>query len=149
MKPIEEIYRGFPDEEREKAVSSAPAGRAPDPRTFALALRLVLFVVALFLVGGVTSGIYRRECAEEHERRAVRLEIRSYLQLREVARAIEERRRLSGTLPSGLGEAGAGLSTALGKPLRYRAPGLHNPDGFDLWTEDRHGDPIGLRNWHE
>ena len=31
--------------------------------------------------------------------------------------------------------------------VHYRAPGIHNSDSFDLWTEDLSGDPEGINNW--
>ena len=39
-----------------------------------------------------------------------------------------------------------------GKRYRFRAPGLHNPDGYDLWSvgPDRiHGTPDDIGNWGE
>ncbi len=142
MKPIEEIYRPFPDEARE---ARPPAPPPPARRPLATLVRVVLFGATLFLLGVAMSAIHLRECARAQERERVRLEVRSYLTLQKVKQALEEHRRRTGALPSGVSEP----LTPLHRPIHYRAPGLHNPDGFDLWTEDRHGNPAGLRNWDE
>lgn len=75
-----------------------------------------------------------------------------------LAKTLEMHRQAEGTLPTSLDrlmtrpsdDAGQwrgpyildpnSLLDAWGHPLRYRVPGVHNPDGYDLWSAGPDGD---------
>ena len=66
-----------------------------------------------------------------------------------IAAAVVSAQRESGSWPDDLSSIGETGLDPWGQPYRYRRPGVHNPDGFDVWSV--HGnerDPEGwIGNW--
>jgi hypothetical protein len=177
MKSIDEIYRDFPDEEREKKSLAAGArpGSGPVCRARLGVLLLPVFVLLSF---GLLS--LPPTCRHFRVREATARTL-----LRELDRQAQEYRERFGTFPEGDGKGCRGLIEGLerlydgsvrlrgvgsGPPspkdedrevsnplyqgcpgplglVHYRFPGQHRPGSFDLWAADAQGREDGLNNW--
>jgi hypothetical protein len=177
MKSIDEIYRDFPDEEREKK-SSASSPRPVDRSVCRARLAVLLLPLFLLLSFGLLSlpPTCRHFRIREAMTRTVLLDLEGW------AEAYRER---FGAYPEGDGKGCRALLEGLerlcdgpvqphtldavrpflndldrevsnplyqGCPgslgiIHYRSPGQHRPESFDLWAADGRGREDGFNNW--
>lgn len=169
VKPIDEIYRPLPGDAPEKRVPPAP----PVHRTCAPGLTLVIIcVIAATLICLVMPVIVcdssgrAREGTTEHLIDNLTQAAKSYefdhdayppgdgSGSRELVRCLSQRGPKGVPyfefIPEMLDKEGNVLHPAWaaeGKVLHYLCPGRHFAGSFDMWAEDRKGNPQGINNW--
>ncbi len=167
MKSIDDIYRDFPDGERDRQVAPESMGcvRRRSPIFSFVAGALLLAVIA-----GILPPIGLRALPSALQSTTEHL----IAQLGEAAEAYQVD---FGMYPPGDGTGTRPLVEALSRSgpkkqkdfefppdllkdgsvvnavrcettiIHYLYPGLHRPGKFDLWAEDCHGNPAGINNW--
>lgn len=169
MKPIDEIYRPFPEEGREKPPPATPASTPGFPWPL---------VVLAALLAGMLSFVLLPSFAPYCNLRVAQEGTTEHLidNLTQAAKSYEFDHDV---YPPGDGNGSRGLARCLmqrdargrpyfeflsemldkdgniinpvwasrGKVMHYLCPGRHFVGSFDLWAEDLKGDPQGLNNW--
>ncbi len=169
MKSIDEIYRDFPDEAREKR--AAAALRVPEPlpcfRVVIVGFLALTIMVAIAPVpfrgstscgGGLHGSLFLMAQVEaalaSYEVRHGRYPTGDGSDSRELVGALVSTVDSNGKAMNPifqpneeLVDSEGNLLNYYGKPFHYRCPGVHNPGRFDLWSGDGRGNPAGIRNW--
>lgn len=170
MKTVDEIYRDFPDEEREKRARAEAAARAPKqdpPRccggwSYVLLPCFILLGLGVLAVPRVCDPRPSREAAARHfvevlHQAVVAYEVdhgayppgdgRGSRGLAEALAGMGPKKFAYFEFPEDMIDAGGNILSPLGGVVHYRSPGERRPKAFDLWTRDRRGRSDGINNW--